>query len=195
MMRSGLRSKLAFCESDFLIVYVAEFIPRKNHEFLLRSVGELRRRIPELKILLVGGGVFLKKMKRLAVDLEIDDIVKFLGYRKDVADLCKMSDIYVSVSLQEGLPVSVVEAMSCGLPIVASDIRGHRDTVMDGKNGFLFALGDNEKMCGGIFAIYKSIELRERFSKNSVGLAKKYDLKSIRLKMADMYDEVGRRFS
>ena len=88
------------------------------------------------------------------------------------------------------MPVSVIETMVCGLPIVASDIRGHRDNVVDGENGFLFALGDNKRMCDGVFDIYKSMELHERFSRNSVELAKKYDLKSIRLKMAKIYDEV-----
>lgn len=188
MTKTNLRSKLAFCESDFIIVYIAEFIPRKNHEFLLRSIGELRKKIPELKILLAGSGALLKKMKHLAVDLEIDGIVKFLGYRKDVADLCHAGDVYVSVSFQEGLPVSVIEAMSCGLPVVASDIRGHRDCVEDGENGFLFALENDKGLRGGIFALYKSVELRERFSKKSADLAKKYDLNEIRKKMDEIYE-------
>ncbi len=190
MIQSNLRSKLNLRESDFIILYIAEFIPRKNHEFLLHTVGELRKKIPELKILLAGRGELLKKMKHLAVDLEIDDIVSFLGYRKDIADLCRVSDVYVSVSIQEGLPVSIIEAMSCGLPIVAGDIRGHRDTVKDGENGFLFGLGDKEKMCECIFNMYKSSELRENCSKKSVELAKKYDLKSIRIKMAKVYDSM-----
>ena len=195
MNKSELRKKYGYGEKDFILIYIAEFIPRKNHEFLLRSIGELRKKIPELKILLVGRGMLLKKMKHLTVDLEIDDIVKFLGYRKDIADLCRASDVYVSVSLQEGLPVSVIEAMACGLPVVASDIRGHRDNVVDGENGVLFALGDSKRMRDGIFDIYKSMELHERFSRNSVELAKKYDLKSIRVKMAKIYDEVESRVS
>lgn len=195
MNKSELRKKYGYDEKDFILIYIAEFIPRKNHTFLLNAIPVLKEQIAGLKVILPGKGTLLKDMKKLAVDMEIDDIVKFLGYRKDIADLCQASDVYVSVSLQEGLPVSVIEAMSCGLPIVASDIRGHRDAVMDGENGFLFALGDDKRMCDGILNIYKSIELHERFSKNSVELAKKYDLKSIRLKMAKIYDEVGNRFS
>ncbi len=191
MIKSNLRAKLNFCENDFILIYIAEFIPRKNHVFLLNAIPALREKIPGLKVILPGKGTLLKEMKKLAVDMEIDDIVRFLGYRKDVADLCQASDVYVSVSLQEGLPVSVIEAMSCGLPVVASDIRGHRDTVAEGENGFLFSLGDGEKMCDGVLHVYQSVELRERFSKNSVGLARKYDLKSIRLKMAKIYDEMS----
>lgn len=195
MNKSELRKKYGYSGSDFVLIYIAEFIPRKNHAFLLNAIPALKERIPDLKVLLPGKGTLLKDMKKLAVDLEIDDVVKFLGYRKDIANLCQASDIYVSVSFQEGLPVSVIEAEASGLPIVASDIRGHRDCVKDGENGFLFSLGDNEKMCDGIFALYKSSELRERFSKNSVEIAKKYSLKSIRLKMAEIYDEVKGDFS
>lgn len=190
MNKSELRKKYGYDEKDFILIYIAEFIPRKNHIFLLNAIPALKEQIASLKVILPGRGTLLKDMKKLAVDLEIDDIVKFLGYRKDIADLCRASDVYVSVSHQEGLPVSVIEAMACGLPIVASDIRGHRDNVVDGENGFLFAHGDDKRMCDGVLNIYKSIELHERFSKNSVELAKKYDLKSIRLKMAKIYDEV-----
>lgn len=193
MNKSELRKKYGYDEKDFILIYIAEFIPRKNHIFLLNAIPALREQIAGLKVILPGKGTLLKDMKKLAVDLEIDDIVKFLGYRRDIADLCRASDVYVSVSLQEGLPVSVIEAMACGLPIVASDIRGHRDNVVDGENGFLFALGDNKRMCDGVLDIYKSMELHERFSRNSVELAKKYDLKSIRLKMSKIYDEVGSR--
>lgn len=193
MNKSELRKKYGYDEKDFILIYIAEFIPRKNHTFLLNAIPALRERIASLKVILPGKGTLLKDMKKLAVDLEIDDIVKFLGYRKDIADLCQASDVYVSVSLQEGLPVSVIEAMACGLPIVASDIRGHRDNVVDGENGVLFALGDSKSMCDGVLDIYKSMELHERFSRNSVELAKKYDLKSIRLKMSKIYDEVGSR--
>lgn len=195
MNKSELRKKYGYDEKDFILIYIAEFIPRKNHIFLLNTIPALKEQIASLKVILPGKGTLLKDMKKLAVDLEIDDIVKFLGYRKDIANLCQASDVYVSVSLQEGLPISVIEAMSCGLPIVASDIRGHRDTVIDGENGFLFALGDDKRMCDGVLNIYKSTEFCERFSKNSVELAKKYDLKSIRLKMAKVYDEVESRVS
>ena len=194
MNKSELRKKYGYDEKDFILIYIAEFIPRKNHTFLLNTIPALREQIAGLKVILPGKGTLLKDMKKLAVDLEIDDIVRFLGYRKDIADLCRASDVYVSVSLQEGLPVSVIEAMACGLPIVASDIRGHRDNVVDGENGFLFALGDSKRMCDGVFDIYNSMELHERFSRNSVEFAKKYDLKSIRLKMAKIYDEVESRF-
>ena len=190
MDKIELRKKYGYSENDFILIYIAELIPRKNHTFLLNAIPSLKERIPDLKVLLPGKGELLKEMKKQAVDLEIDDIVKFLGYRKDINDLCCMSDVYVATSLQEGLPVSVIEAMACGLPIVASDIRGHRDVVKGGENGFLFMLGDTKKMYESIFSIYESTKVRECFSKSSVELAQKYDLKQIRLKMAEIYDEV-----
>ncbi len=190
MNKSELRKKYGYDEKDFILIYIAEFIPRKNHTFLLNAIPALKERIAGLKVILPGKGILLKDMKKLAVDLEIDDIVKFLGYREDIADLCRASDVYVSVSLQEGLPVSVIEAMACGLPIVASDIRGHRDSVDNGKNGLLFPLNDGKAMCDCIMSIYESIEFREYISKNAMERSKKYDLNGIRKRMAKIYDEV-----
>lgn len=190
MNKSELRKKYGYDEKDFILIYIAEFIPRKNHTFLLNAVPALRERIAGLKVILPGKGTLLKDMKKLAVDLETDDIVKFLGYRKDIADLCRMSDVHIATSLQEGQGINNIEAMACGLPIVASDIRGHRDSVENGKNGLLFPLNDSKAMCDCILSIYESMELREYISKNATEISRKYDLNGIRKRMAEVYDGV-----
>ena len=133
----ALRSKYKYDSGDFIILYIAEFIPRKDHEFFIKNIPELKRQIPNLKVIMPGRGVQLKEMKILAVNLEVDDIVWFPGYRKDINLLCAISDLYVTTSRQEGLPISVIEAMASGLPIVASNIRGQTDAVLPGRNGAL----------------------------------------------------------
>ncbi len=190
MNKSKLRKKYGYDEKDFILIYIAEFIPRKNHTFLLNAIPALREQIAGLKVILPGKGTLLKDMKKLAVDLEIDDIVKFLGYRRDINNLCRMSDVHIATSLQEGQGINNIEAMACGLPIVASDIRGHRDSVVDGENGLLFPLNDGKAMCDCIMSIYESIEFREYISKNAMERSKKYDLNGIRKRMAEIYDSV-----
>ena len=71
-------------------------------------------------------------------------MVDFLGYRNDIESLLKMSDIAVASSLREGLPVNIMEAMACGLPIIAIDNRGHRELVSNNKNGWLVEKDINE---------------------------------------------------
>lgn len=105
--------------------------------------------VPEkknLKLVLAGDGVLFEEMKTLAANLGIRDRVVFLGYIKNVHELYPCCDAAVSTSKIEGLPFNIMEAMACGLPIVASDIKGHRELVEHGVNGFLFESGNMEQL-------------------------------------------------
>lgn len=76
-------------------------------------------------------------MKELAKKLDIASHVHFLGYRRDISDICNASDVFMFMSLQEGLPVALMEAMACGLPAVCTSIRGNTDLIENGVTGFL----------------------------------------------------------
>ena len=183
-----LRSKYKYDSDDFIILYIAEFIPRKDHAFFIRNIPALRKQIPNLKVIMPGRGVQLKEMKILAVSLEADDIVCFPGYRKDINLLCALSDLYVATSRQEGLPVSVIEAMACGLPVVASDIRGQTDTVAPGRNGELYRLDDDADFAEKILKLYKNPGLRAEIQKNNIEDSRKYSVDIAVEKMAEIYE-------
>ena len=185
----ALRSKFKYNSDDFIILYIAEFIPRKDHEFFIKNIPSLRKQIPNLKVIMPGRGVQLKEMKILAVNLEADDIVCFPGYRKDINLLCALSDLYVATSRQEGLPVSVIEAMACGLPVVASRIRGQTDAVAPGRNGELYQLGNNAGFVEKIVELYKNPELRTEMRKNNIEDSRKYSVDIAVKKMAEIYGE------
>ncbi len=185
----ALRSKYKYDSSDFIILYIAEFIPRKDHEFFIKNIPELKKRIPNLKVIMPGRGIQLKEMKILAVNLEVDDIIWFPGYRKDINLLCAISDLYVTTSRQEGLPISVIEAMASGLPIVASNIRGQTDAVVPGRNGELFQLDNNSDFVEKIVALYKNPELRAEMRKNNIEDSRKYSVDIAVKKMAEIYGE------
>ena len=139
-----------------------------------------------------GRGVQLKEMKILAVNLEVDDIIWFPGYRKDINLLCAFSDLYVTTSRQEGLPISVIEAMASGLPIVASNIRGQTDAVVLGRNGELYQLDNNADFVEKIFKLYKNPELRKEMRKNNIEDSAKYSVDIAVKKMAEIYGECVR---
>ena len=185
----ALRSKYKYDFSDFIILYIAEFIPRKDHEFFIKNIPELKKRIPNLKVIMPGRGVQLKEMKILAVNLEVDDIIWFPGYRKDINLLCAISDLYVTTSRQEGLPISVIEAMASGLPIVASSIRGQIDAVLPGRNGELYQLDNNADFVGKILELYKNPELRTEMRKNNIEDSRKYSVDIAVKKMAEIYGD------
>lgn len=185
----ALRSKYKYDSGDFIILYTAEFIPRKDHEFFIKNVPELKKRITNLKVIMPGRGVQLKEMKILAVNLEVDDIIWFPGYRKDINLLCAISDLYVTTSRQEGLPISVIEAMASGLPIVASRIRGQTDAVAPERNGELYQLENNTEFVEKIVALYKNPELRAEMRKNNIEDSRKYSVDIAVKKMAEIYGE------
>lgn len=185
----ALRSKYKYDFSDFIILYIAEFIPRKDHDFFIKNIPELKKQIPNLKVIMPGRGVQLKEMKILAVNLEVDDIIWFPGYRKDINLLCAISDLYVTTSRQEGLPISVIEAMASGLPIVASNIRGQTDAVVPSRNGELYQLDNNADFVEKILELYKNSEIRTEIRKNNIEDSAKYSVDIAVKKMAEIYGE------
>jgi glycosyltransferase EpsD len=184
--RERLRTENGYGK-DFIIVYAAEFIARKNHIYLLKQVQELVKSIPELKIILMGNGILENKMIALAKKLKISGSISFLGYRNDVNRIYQMADIVVSPSLQEGLPVNIIEGIATGLPIVCSKIRGHTDLVKNGHNGFMFGLNDPDAMKAAIKELYNNKILRKQISMNNIADAKKYSLEIAVNKMAEIY--------
>lgn len=187
--KKALRSKYKYDSGDFIILYIAEFIPRKDHGFFIKNIPELKKQIPNLKVIMPGRGVQLKEMKILAVNLEIDDIIWFPGYRKDINLLCAISDLYVTTSRQEGLPISVIEAMAMGLPIVASRIRGQTDAVAPGRNGELYQLDNNADFVEKIVVLYKNSELRTKMRKSNIEDSRKYSVDIAVRKMAEIYED------
>lgn len=79
--------------------------------------------------LICGRGVLKEYLHNLTKQLGLESKVKFLGFRKDIAEICKTADLFIFPSYQEGLPVALMEAMACELPVIASNVRGNRDLI------------------------------------------------------------------
>lgn len=184
--RLHLRKEKGYRNEDFIILYTAEFIPRKNHKLLFSILPSLKKQIPELKIILCGKGELLEEFKMLALQNKMD-YIDFTGYTKDVANYCRISDILVMPSLQEGLPIAMIEGISTGLPVVASNIRGHCDVIEDGINGFLFSLKSPRDFEEKINILYRDKELLQTMGKRNIEISEKYSVNIIISKMADIY--------
>lgn len=134
-----LRRGLGIAADAFMALMVAEFIPRKRHEDALRAFAAMGDERAHL--LMAGTGPLLEPMRRLAAELGLGARTHFLGYRNDIPVLLQAADAMLLPSSQEGLPRSVMEAMSLGTPVLGSDIRGTRDLLAEGA-GLLFSTGD-----------------------------------------------------
>lgn len=125
-----LKEELKIKEEDFVIIYPAELSKRKNQGMLLKAIQLLKQQgIRNIKVLLPGIDSMNGKYKKMAKKMKIEEQIIFLGYRKDIPKLMKLSNLAVSTSKQEGLPVNIMEAMFMNLPIIATNCRGNRDLI------------------------------------------------------------------
>jgi len=137
LQKNNLRKSLGYESNDFLMFYAAEFNKNKNQKLLIESLVHVKQEVPNAKLLLAGEGHLLQECQDLARKLNVDHLIHFLGFRNDIVNLLKISDIAVASSLREGLPVNIMEAMACGLPVIANNNRGHRELVQNDQNGWL----------------------------------------------------------
>ncbi|MGI6201166.1 MAG: glycosyltransferase family 4 protein [Christensenellales bacterium] len=187
--KNALRLKFGFPLEAFCLIYIAEFIPRKNHAFLLEAISELQKRIPNLAVILAGTGDLLDCMKQKADALGIHQVVRFVGYSSKVDEFCRLADVMVSTSNQEGLPISLIEGMASGLPIVSSKIRGSVDLITEGRNGFLYNIGDQKALIDSVEKLYKNPSLRGQLGKNNVLDVAMFSVDHAVEEMAKIYQE------
>lgn len=162
-----IRQKLGYSDDDFILFYAAEFIPRKNHRFIIETIPQLKKIIPQLKVLLAGRGDNLQQMAQLVDKLGVENEVDLLGYRTDVSSLVAMSDVGISSSRQEGLPIGVAEDLFAGIPVVVTAERGHKEMVVDGVNGYLFDQEDRTTFIDCINKLYRDADMRIQMGHNA----------------------------
>ncbi|WP_169086926.1 glycosyltransferase family 4 protein [Paenibacillus sp. PL91] len=182
-----LRQELDFRTDDFLLFYAAEFNKNKNHQLLIHALAAIKEQAPHTRLLLAGTGPLLEACKELAHQLGVGSMVHFLGYRSDIDSLLPMCDAAVASSLREGLPVNIMEAMACGLPIVATVNRGHSELVHDEVNGYVVAPQDTELFAKRLKQLSESIELRQLMGMQSMHLVQKYSLIQVKQELSEIY--------
>lgn len=161
--KNNLRAELGMSEDDFIVLSVGELNENKNQKTILKAISLMND--SKVHYILCGKGDQLENLKRLTTELHLEKQVHFLGYRKDVVDICSQADVYVMPSLREGLPVASLEAMYCGLPLVTSNIRGLCDVMENGKSGYMFQPNDWKGFAKGIKTLMRNSEKREKMGK------------------------------
>jgi glycosyltransferase involved in cell wall biosynthesis len=136
-----------------------------------------------------GKGEMEDTLKEAIVTYHLENVVKLLGYRKDIDEICQCADIFVFPSLQEGLPLALMEAMATGLPCVVSHIRGNADLIEQGKGGYLCDPKRPEEFIDAIEKLIDNSELRAEMGAVNQETIKHYDLASIHNEMLQLYSE------
>jgi glycosyltransferase involved in cell wall biosynthesis len=158
--REAVRGELGLDDRPVAII-VARIDGHKGHENLLRALALLKRSPACPMLLIVGDGSEKRRMELLAVQLGLDpERARFLGYRSDIADLLAACDLFVLPSDSEGLPLSVLEAMAHGLPVVATRVGGIPELVGDGRTGLLVPPGDVSALAAALARLTVFPDLR-----------------------------------
>jgi len=160
-----LEQEFHISSTTLKLIAVGTLSYQKAFEVLIRASVELKNRnIVKFVVLIVGEGEDRKNLEKLIRDLKIENHVKLLGIRNDVMGLMKSCDIFVMPSRYEGLSIAMIEAMACGLPVVASDAPGIRSYINHEQNGLLFPIGDHKVLAEHMLWLIKDKGMRSALS-------------------------------
>ena len=166
---------------EFDVITAAALTQRKRIDLFLRAVALVKERLPGVKAAILGAGPLLGMLRKLAEHLGISPNVVFLGFRANVETYYRRARVFVLTSSVEGLSCAAMEAMSCGLPIVAADAGDMGEVAIDGVTGYVIRDRDApESYARRIVELLEDDELRERCSRNSVALiAREHSIASV----------------
>lgn len=148
--RNEYRRILEVKQNDFMLLILADINKNKNHIQLIKAIKELIKNNDHIKVICAGEGPLRSKLSKKVIELGLEDKIKFLGFRRDVKELINSSDCVGLFSMREGLPKSLMEAMCCGKPLIASNIRGCRDIAGNDNVGILVNPNDYKSILNGL---------------------------------------------
>jgi glycosyltransferase involved in cell wall biosynthesis len=154
-------------KDGFTLVYVGRLAPVKNHQLLLKAFRVALSSMPGLRLWIVGDGSERKALEKLAAELEIAPQVKFWGQQLDVAPFFSAADAFIMSSKSEGLPVSLLQAFSVGLPAIVPDVGGMAEAVRLAQSGFIVPAEAPDEMAAAILRLAASDAERKQFSANA----------------------------
>ena len=184
----AIRREFGLKDTDVFAISVAQLIARKNHTVLIQAVAKLKN--PDFHLFIVGDGVQEQELKDLAKAQNVDKQIHFLGFRKDVYRLCSAADIFLFASLQEGLPVALMEAMACGLPIIASRIRGNVDLIDPEVGGWLVDPKDVDGFTAAIRNAMSQRQVWQQMKMHNLAKVQQYSIPAVVEQMATIYNEM-----
>lgn len=185
--RSMMRGEFGIPQDAFVLFYAAEFSARKSQSVLIRAMENLPENV---WLVLAGDGALHGQCWQLARDLGLEKRILFPGHVHDVERWYAMADAAVTASRSEGLPFNVMEAMYCGLSVVASAVKGHTDLVREGETGLLYPYGDHEACARQIARLVNSPTLREALAEKAAQHIGVYDLAEVLPIVLGQYESV-----
>lgn len=189
--RAEIRNEFGISSENFLVIQVARLHRLKGHETALRAIAEAQKLVPQMRLLIVGDGE-----ERAAIELAIaseglQDIVQLAGNRSDVADLLAASDAFLMTSISEGIPLTIIEAMAAGLPVVSTSVGGIPEMVTHEQSGLLASAGDHFALGRALVRVCNDAELRNKLIRSGRTVAiQQFSVERMLNSYADLYEKV-----
>lgn len=183
-----LKESLGYSQDDFILICVGELNKNKNQSIIIRAVAELVKEVPNIKLLLAGNGPMEDELKILSKQLYADKFINFIGYTNELSKYINISDIVISASYREGLPLNIMEGMLCEKPVIASNNRGHNELIQEGRNGFLFNPNDHKELKYHIINIFNNPKLYFKLGLNGSKDMNLYTDESVLEELTKVYE-------
>ena len=170
------------------LLHIGRFNEQKNHAGLLRAFQLLHARYPRCRLELLGDGELREDMEAYAAELGIGEFVRFRGNQAEVHPFLHDADIFLLPSRYEGIPMTIIEAMGTGLPIVATAVGGVPDMLRDGENGLLVSC-EPEAICGACARLLDDPALRERLGRRAGQDSVRFSAAHMAQRYSEVYEE------
>lgn len=175
--KSLKRKELGLPETAFVVLSAGELNKNKNHETVIKAIAKLNS--PNIYYIICGNGILEDYLNKFIRESGLDEHVKLLGYRRDMQDIYKVSDVFAFPSYREGLSVALMEAMAAGLPVVCSKIRGNTDLIKNGKGGIHCSSDNIDEFKDALIQLSENEAVRKIMSNYNRNIMKAYDLENI----------------
>ena len=165
--QNKLKKAIGLNNGDKIIGTVCRLDPIKNLEFLINCMPSICEAIPECKLLIVGDGPDSEQLLKHSQTLGLECKVIFMGRKADIENILPLFDIYINTSLSEGTSMTILEAMACGVPVIASLVGGNPAIVREGKNGYLFPLDRTALLISRVLELLNNTRKRSEMGKEA----------------------------
>lgn len=161
--RNDLKRSLGFQDDDPVLLVAARLEEQKGHRVLIDAMATITHEFPNARLICLGEGVLRPTLEAQIRNRGVSKSVRMLGFQANIQDWLGICDISVLPSFYEGLPLVAVEASACGKPVVATDVDGTPEIVVNGRSGLLVPPGDSGKLAEAICSLLKNPDLRREF--------------------------------
>lgn len=188
-VRAALRSELGFAQDQKIIVCTGELNPNKNQITAIHAIEQVVKEVPKALLLLAGNGATHDELQAAINAAGLQSNAVLLGYHTDLEKYVEVSDLILSCSKREGLPLNIIEGMLCKKPVIASINRGHKELIQNGKNGYIVNAADIDGFAAKMIELLQDNVLSNAFGEAGFAFAQAYTDHAVQLELEQIYNK------